>query len=62
MAKLGKLEIVAERKVKMVELDVNADDKTIDTMAKIGLRMIKKDRAALFNYAFVKAIEHTIGK
>ena len=62
MAKMGQIKILAERKVTMVELDIDVDEKTIDKAAKIGLRMIKKDRAALFNYAFAQAIKNTIGK
>ena len=62
MAKLGQIKILAERKVKMVELDIDVDNKTVDKIAKIGLRMIRKDRQALFNYAFVEAIKRSIGK
>lgn len=62
MAKLGTIKILAERNVKMVELDIDVDSKTIDMIAKVGLRMIKKDKAALFNYAFVEAIKRSIGK
>ena len=58
MEKLGKIEILAERKVNMVELDVDVDDKTVDKVAAIGLRLIRKDKSALFNYAFVKALEN----
>jgi len=60
MAKPGQIKILAERNVKMVELDIDADNKTIDRMAKIGLQMIKKDKAALFNYAFVEALKNII--
>lgn len=62
MAKLGQIKILAERNVKMVELDIDVDNKTVDKIAKIGLRMIRKDRQALFNYAFVEAIKKSIGK
>lgn len=62
MAKHGTMKILAERKVTMVELDIDVDNKTVDRIARIGLRMIKKDRAALFNYAFVEAIKRSIGK
>jgi len=62
MAKLGQIKILAERNVKMVELDIDMDNKTLDKIAKIGLRMIKKDKQALFNYAFVEAIKRSIGK
>ena len=62
MAKMGQIKILAERNVKMVELDIGVDSKTMDTIAKIGLRMIKKDKQALFNYAFVEAFKRSIGK
>jgi len=62
MAKLGQIKILAERNIKMVEMDIEVDNKTVDKIAKIGLRMIKKDRQALFNYAFVEAIKRSIGK
>ena len=58
MEKLGQIKILAERKVRMVELDVDVDSKTIDRIAGIGLKLIRKDKAALFNYAFCKAIEN----
>lgn len=62
MGKLGQLKILAERKVRMVELDIDVDDRTMDKVAKLGLRMIKRDKAALFNYAFVAALKNTIRK
>jgi hypothetical protein len=62
MAKLGQIKILAERNVRMVELDIDVDNKTVDKIAKIGLQMIKKDKQALFNYAFVEAIKRSIGK
>ena len=58
MEELGQIKILAERKVRMVELDVDVDSKTIDRIAGIGLKLIRKDKAALFNYAFCKAIEN----
>ena len=62
VAKLGQIKILAERKVKMVELDIDVDNKTLDKIAKIGLRLIKKDKQALFNYAFIFALKNTIKK
>ena len=60
MEKLGQIKILAERKVDMVEVDLDVDEKTIDRIAAVGLRLIRKDRTALFNYAFVKAIENAV--
>ena len=58
MAKMGQIKILAERKVQMVEMDIDVDSKTVDRIAGIGLKLIRKDKAALFNYAFCKAIEN----
>lgn len=60
MEKLGQIKTLAERKIKMVEVDVDVDDKTVDKVAAIGLKLIQKDRSALFNYAFVKALENAV--
>ena len=60
MEKLGQIKILAERKVDMVEVDLDVDEKTIDRIAAVGLRLIRKDRSALFNYAFVKALENAV--
>lgn len=62
MAKLGQIKILAERNVRMVELDIDVDNKTVDKIAKIGLQMIKKDKQALFNYAFGEALKNIIRK
>ena len=61
-AGVGQIKIIAERNVGMVELDIDADNKTVDKIAKIGLQMIKKDKQALFNYAFGEALKNIIRK
>ncbi len=57
MAKLGQVKILGERKVSMVELDLDMDDQTIDRLAHIGFNQIKYDRQELAAYAMRKAIE-----
>lgn len=57
MAELGQIKILAEREVKMVELDLDIDDKSVDIIADAGLEIIKSDRNELFGYAFRKALE-----
>ena len=59
---MGQMKILAERKVTMVELDINVDNKTLNIFAKAGLREIKKDKSALFNYAFVNALRRGLKK
>ena len=57
MEKLGQIKILKERKVAMVELDLDMDDQTIDRLAHAGFNMIKYDRQELAAYAFKKALE-----
>ena len=57
MDELGQIKILAERKVQMVELDIDMDDKTIDRLAHAGFNMIKYERWELASYAFRKALE-----
>jgi len=57
---LGKIQILAERKVEMVELDIEVDDKTRDTVCHAALREITSDGDALFNYGFNQAIKRFI--
>ena len=57
---LGKIQILAERKVEMVELDIEVDDETRDTVCHAALREITSDGDALFNYGFNQAIKRFI--
>jgi len=57
MAELGHIKILAERDVKMVEIDFDMDEKTIDMLAHAGLNLIKYDRQELASFAFRKALE-----
>ena len=57
MDKLGQIKIVAERKVAMVELDLDMDEISIDRLAHAGFNLIRYDRDELAAYAFRKALE-----
>jgi hypothetical protein len=57
---LGKIQILAERKVEMVEIDIEVDDKTRDIVCHSALREITSDGDALFNYGFNQAIKRFI--
>jgi hypothetical protein len=57
MAELGQIKIKSERKVQMVELDLDMDEKVIDSLAHAGFNLIKYDRQELAAYAFRKALE-----
>ena len=57
---LGKIQILAERKVEMVELDIEVDDKTRDIVCHAALQEITGDGDALFSYGFNQAIKRFI--
>jgi len=57
---LGQIKILAERKVKMVELDIEVDDKTRDIVCHAALHEITSDGDALFNYGFNQALKRFI--
>lgn len=57
---LGEIKILSERRVPYVELKIDMDDHVADKLAQAGLIEIKKDRDALINYAFCKALEETV--
>ena len=57
MDKLGQIKIVGERKVTMVELDLDMDEKAIDNLAHAGFNLIKYERNDLASYAVKKAFE-----
>jgi len=57
---LGQIKILAERKIEMIELDIEVDDKTRDIVCHSALREITSDGDALFNYGFNQAIKRFI--
>lgn len=58
MEELGKITLLAERKVQMVEMDFDVDDETLDLIAGHALYLIENDKPALFQYAMLKAFEN----
>lgn len=59
---LPKITILAERKVDYVEMDVDIPDPVLDEVAAYGMKLIKGDKQALFNYAFTKMLEELCEK
>ena len=57
---LPTIKILATRKVKMVELDVDIPDKAKAKLLKIARVGILKDEKALLSWAFVKGIEYGV--
>jgi len=60
MGGLGQIKILAERKVEMVELDIEVDDKTRDIVCHAALHEITSDGDALFNYGSNQALKRFI--
>ena len=60
MEGLGQIKILAEREVKMIELDVDVDEKTREIVCHAALREIASDGDALFNYGFNQALKRFI--
>ena len=60
MAELGHLKITGERKVQMVELDLDMDEATIDKLAYVGFNLIKYERDDLAAYAVRKSLENYV--
>jgi len=60
MEGLGQIKILAEREVKMIELDVDVDQKTREIICHAALREITSDGDALFNYGFNQALKRFI--
>jgi len=57
---LGQIKILAEREVRMVELDIEVDDKTKQEVCHAAWCEISNDNDALFNYGFNQAIKRFI--
>ena len=60
MEGLGQIKIISERKVQMVELDIEVDDATKDKICHAALREITSDGDALFSYGFNKALKRLV--
>ena len=60
MEGLGQIKILAERRVQMVELDIDVDDVTKDKICHAALREITSDGDALFSYGFNQALKRFV--
>lgn len=54
------MRLISEKRVKMVELKFDVDDKYLDAICAYAMREIRKDRQALFNYGVTLAIKNFI--
>lgn len=52
-----KINILAERDIKYVELDIEMNDKTEQMLIDYALKNIFSDRQALVNWAFINALK-----
>ncbi|NBW15630.1 MAG: hypothetical protein EBR82_47355 [Caulobacteraceae bacterium] len=57
---LPAIKILAERRVTMVELDLDVPDKIHEDMLAYAADYIVSDKKALFNWAFNKALENFV--
>lgn len=57
---LGDIRILSEKQIPYVELQLDMDKETVDLLAQAGWIEIQKDRDALANYAFVKALKEFV--
>ena len=57
---LSQIKILAERKVQMVELDIEVDEETRNKVCHAALREITSDGDALFSYGLNKAFKRLI--
>lgn len=55
---LPAIKILAERKVAMVELDLDIPDEVAESMASYGADHIVSDRVALINWTFNRGLEN----
>lgn len=54
------IKILAEREVKMVELDLDIPDSVAESMASYGAEHIVFDRTALINWTFNKGLQNFV--
>lgn len=57
---LPTIKVLAEREVKMIELDVDIPNDAKNALLEMARKDILKDEKALLNWAFVKGIEYGI--
>jgi hypothetical protein len=58
--KLPVIQILAEREIKMVELDLDIQDETYAVLVQAGWETIQKDKRALASYAFAEALKEFV--
>lgn len=57
---LPTIKVLAEREVKMIELDVDIPSDAKNALLEMARKNILKDEKALLNWAFVRGIEYGI--
>lgn len=55
---LPTIEILSERIIQYVELDIKCPDKITKEITEYGRSLILKDEQELFNYGFIKSLEN----
>lgn len=58
--KLPTIQVLAERPVKCVELDLDMSEETFAVLVQAGWETIQKDKKALANYAIVEALKEFV--
>lgn len=57
---LPSIQILSEKIVKYVELELRCDKKVQEEITRYGRKLILKDDKELFNYGFIKAPENGV--
>lgn len=57
---LGDIRILSEKPIPYVELELDMDRETVDLLAQAGWVEIQKDKDALANYAFGRALKEFV--
>jgi len=55
-----KNEELKEKKIEMVEIEIDMSEEMYESLAKLGLELIKNDKDALVNYATVVALKKKV--
>lgn len=57
---LPTIEILSEKEIKYVELQIKCGKKIREDIVRYGRSMILRDEQELFNYGFIKALENGV--
>lgn len=57
---LPTIEILSERGIKYVELQIRCGNKIREDITRYGRSLILRDEQELFNYGFIKALENGV--